>query len=394
MILTEMVHDARIVRMNGTHPPAGMRKWFGDSIGRWEGDTLVIETTNFHPMHGFRNSWENLKVTERLSRQDARHAELPLHRRGSDDVYGAVYRRAGVQRDGAGRDGLRVRVPRGQLRPRRRDERRARAGARGREEEVAAVGDDVEATCAHSRGPDRPREGVPQSRSHAGGGECPRRSPPPAYQDPQEPASSRAGRSSAAPSGSAARSLARPRCSPMPGIADIRLPYPLNPSNADRVIALLDRTHLSFIVDHPVVAKQWSDAMTRAGKQVDVLVKVDVGFHRCGIDPAAAGSVDDDSRASRRCRACDSRACCRMPGHAYHAHSEDELQADGGGRSADDERPRRSVPQGRHHDRGDQRRRHAAGAILDSAEGLHRVSARQLRLLRSHAGRARRRDAR
>ena len=72
MILTEMVHDARIVRMNGTHPPAGTRKWFGDSIGRWEGDTLVIETTNFHPNHGFRSSWENLKVTERLSRKDAK----------------------------------------------------------------------------------------------------------------------------------------------------------------------------------------------------------------------------------------------------------------------------------------------------------------------------------
>jgi len=72
MILTEMVHDARLVRMNGTHPPAGMRKWFGDSIGRWEGDTLVIETTNFHPMHGFRNSSENLKITERISRRDAR----------------------------------------------------------------------------------------------------------------------------------------------------------------------------------------------------------------------------------------------------------------------------------------------------------------------------------
>jgi hypothetical protein len=72
MILTEMVHDARIVRMNGTHPPAGMRKWFGDSIGRWEGDTLVIETTNFHPMHGFRNASENLKITERISRKDAR----------------------------------------------------------------------------------------------------------------------------------------------------------------------------------------------------------------------------------------------------------------------------------------------------------------------------------
>ena len=72
MILTEMVHDARLVRMGGTHPPAGLRKWFGDSIGRWEGDTLVIETTNFASTHGFRNSWENLKVTERLTRKDAK----------------------------------------------------------------------------------------------------------------------------------------------------------------------------------------------------------------------------------------------------------------------------------------------------------------------------------
>ena len=71
VFLTEMVHDARVVRMNGTHPPAAMRKWFGDSIGRWEGDTLVIETTNFYPLSGFRNSWENLKVTERLTRKDA-----------------------------------------------------------------------------------------------------------------------------------------------------------------------------------------------------------------------------------------------------------------------------------------------------------------------------------
>ena len=72
VILTEMVHDARVVRINGTHPPAAVRKWFGDSIGRWEGDTLVIETTNFYPMHGFRGSWENLKVTERITRKDAR----------------------------------------------------------------------------------------------------------------------------------------------------------------------------------------------------------------------------------------------------------------------------------------------------------------------------------
>jgi len=71
MILTEMVHDVRTVRMGGTHPPSSFRQWFGDSIGRWDGDTLVVETTNFHPSHGFRGSWENLKVTERFTRKDA-----------------------------------------------------------------------------------------------------------------------------------------------------------------------------------------------------------------------------------------------------------------------------------------------------------------------------------
>ena len=135
-----------------------MRKWFGDSIGRWEGDTLVIETTNFHPMHGFRGSWENLKVTERLSRKDARTHQLPLHGRGSDDVHRAVHRRAGVQRDGAGRNGLRVRVPRSQLRPRRRDERRARAGTRsGEEEDAAAIQRVTVDSLADPGGPDRSR---------------------------------------------------------------------------------------------------------------------------------------------------------------------------------------------------------------------------------------------
>jgi D-serine deaminase-like pyridoxal phosphate-dependent protein len=76
------------------------------------------------------------------------------------------------------------------------------------------------------------------------------------------------------------------------GIPDIRLPYPLNPVNADRVLGLLDRTRLSFIVDHPAVARGWSEAMTAAGRDVDVLVKVDVGFHRCGIDPAAGDAAE------------------------------------------------------------------------------------------------------
>jgi hypothetical protein len=68
MILIEMVHDARIVRMNSEHPPADVRKWLGDSIGWWEGDTLVVDTTNFHPDGGAgRGGSENTHVVERFS---------------------------------------------------------------------------------------------------------------------------------------------------------------------------------------------------------------------------------------------------------------------------------------------------------------------------------------
>ena len=70
------------------------------------------------------------------------------------------------------------------------------------------------------------------------------------------------------------------------GLTDVRLPYPVNPSNASRVLALMDRATISIIVDHLDVARGWSAAMQRAGRTLDVLIKVDVGFHRCGIDPA------------------------------------------------------------------------------------------------------------
>src|SRR5262249_27396204 len=73
------------------------------------------------------------------------------------------------------------------------------------------------------------------------------------------------------------------------GITDIRLPYPVNPANASRLIALMDRASISIIVDHRAVARGWSEAMQRAGRVLDVLIKVDVGFHRCGIDPDADG---------------------------------------------------------------------------------------------------------
>ncbi len=70
MILIEMVHDARIVRMNSEHPPSSVRKWLGDSIGWWEGDTLVVDTTNFHPLtRPGRGGTENAHVVERFTRQ-------------------------------------------------------------------------------------------------------------------------------------------------------------------------------------------------------------------------------------------------------------------------------------------------------------------------------------
>ena len=69
MILIEMVHDARIVRMNSEHPGPEVRKWLGDSIGWWEGDTLVVDTTNYHPKSNTRGGSENLHLVERFTRQ-------------------------------------------------------------------------------------------------------------------------------------------------------------------------------------------------------------------------------------------------------------------------------------------------------------------------------------
>ena len=71
MIMVEMVHDVRVIRMNGTHIPSNIHRWFGDSIGHWEGDTLVVDTTNFTNETRFLGSAENLHVIERFRRTDA-----------------------------------------------------------------------------------------------------------------------------------------------------------------------------------------------------------------------------------------------------------------------------------------------------------------------------------
>ena len=71
MILVEMVHDVRVIRIGGTHPPASVRFWLGDSIGHWEGDTLVADTTNFREDLSFRGASGDLHVVERFRRVDA-----------------------------------------------------------------------------------------------------------------------------------------------------------------------------------------------------------------------------------------------------------------------------------------------------------------------------------
>jgi D-serine deaminase-like pyridoxal phosphate-dependent protein len=108
------------------------------------------------------------------------------------------------------------------------------------------------------------------------------------------------------------------------GITDIRLPYPVNPSNADRAIALMDRVTLSIIVDDEDVARDWSSAMERAGKRLHVLVKIDVGFHRCGMDPASPDMVERISRIAAL-PGLTFKGILSHAGHAYHAGSYDEL---------------------------------------------------------------------
>ena len=67
MILVEMVHDARIIRLNAEHDPNLPSQWLGDSVGHWDGDTLVVETRNFKEKTGLYGGDENLELTERFT---------------------------------------------------------------------------------------------------------------------------------------------------------------------------------------------------------------------------------------------------------------------------------------------------------------------------------------
>ncbi len=78
MILAEMNHDARIIRLNSEHLDEIYNPWMGDSIGHWDGDTLVVETVNFHPVQSFRLAVQHTlyvppeaRVIERFTRVSA-----------------------------------------------------------------------------------------------------------------------------------------------------------------------------------------------------------------------------------------------------------------------------------------------------------------------------------
>jgi hypothetical protein len=68
-ILSERIHDVRIIKLDGSpHAPSTVRTWLGDSRGHWDGDTLVVDTTNFSAESSFRGSDENLHLIEKFTR--------------------------------------------------------------------------------------------------------------------------------------------------------------------------------------------------------------------------------------------------------------------------------------------------------------------------------------
>ncbi|MDQ3168650.1 MAG: alanine racemase [Acidobacteriota bacterium] len=109
------------------------------------------------------------------------------------------------------------------------------------------------------------------------------------------------------------------------GIDDIRIPYPVHPSKHEQILALMDRTRLSIIVDDADVAVAWAGVMAKAGRTLDVLVKVDVGFHRCGVDPVSPDATHLIALVATL-PGLKLRGLLSHAGHGYHAGSESALK--------------------------------------------------------------------
>ena len=133
VIRTEMIHETRIIPVEAAVISPKIRSYMGDSRGHWEGDTLVIETTNFNGKVGITRNGNtlltspDLKLDERITRVDARHAPVRGHSRRRADVDAAVEGRASLA-SSTRVPVLRVRLSRGELRDAQHPQRIAGGG--------------------------------------------------------------------------------------------------------------------------------------------------------------------------------------------------------------------------------------------------------------------------
>ena len=107
-------------------------------------------------------------------------------------------------------------------------------------------------------------------------------------------------------------------------VQDIRIAYPISPTYAARILSLMDGVRISTIVDDLDVAEGWSAAMVTAGRRLEVLVKIDVGTHRCGIDPRQRDAIGFIERVSGM-PGLDLRGLLSHAGHSYAAGSVEEI---------------------------------------------------------------------
>ena len=138
-IQKEMIHETRVIPTEARPAPApGLTAWLGVPQGRWEGDTLVVETTNFNGRAPYRGSSENLTLTERFTRLGPTVLEYQFTIDDPLDLDPALDRHVPVRQGRRAVRAGRVRLPRRQLRHDQHPERRPGARAVGRRRPVAA----------------------------------------------------------------------------------------------------------------------------------------------------------------------------------------------------------------------------------------------------------------
>ena len=114
---TELIHDARVVRLNGTHAKHGGKIWMGDSIGRFEGDTLIVHTVNFRPEQSDPEMpvSEDLELTERFTRVGQDEIVYSFTAVGPKAYTESIHWRAHAQARAAAHSTAGIRLPRRQL---------------------------------------------------------------------------------------------------------------------------------------------------------------------------------------------------------------------------------------------------------------------------------------